>query len=111
MTKRKPFNPLQPQYQFIGNSEKSSTENYHPFQKFIRNQIDITDIEGAQPTKPKLKSIYEPEKIKGSFPKQSIREIKSSKEDLNKIIRSKKEKYIRDTNPLNPEYKLNYSLK
>jgi hypothetical protein len=62
-------NPLEPKYKL------ASTEDYPPeIPKFIRDQIDVKDIEGAQPTKKiSLNILSDPLKkddIKDSWPKK-----------------------------------------
>lgn len=109
VTQRKPFNPLDPRYQFPGATDTYNDEKYH--EKFIRDQIYCRDIEGAFPVKKFMKKPYIPEDIKGAKPKINIRELKNVSNDMYKIENAKKKKFIRDTNPLNPVYELSYSPK
>ena len=107
-------NPLEPKYNL------ASTEDYPPdIPKFIRDQIDVKDIEGAQPTKKiSLNILSDPLKkddIKDSWPKKPYVRTKSDyqyidyrdvykDEYLQKIMEPSDKSKIR--NPLDPIYYL-----
>ncbi|KAL4464775.1 hypothetical protein ABPG74_011336 [Tetrahymena malaccensis] len=101
-TTRQPFNPLQPQYQLPKAEVRVSTPP-----KFIRDNINIDDIEGTKPNPKFFKTrnvdIYT--EIEGSKPKNlfiprdhiDILDVK----DINEFLQFKT---TRHTNPLNPTY-------
>ena len=75
--------------------------------KFIRDQIDISDIEKARPNKlfpMKMRPPKTYDDIKGIHPKkQYVRKVFYDNFNY-KDINNKKEKKFRNTNPLDPEY-------
>ena len=109
-------NPLEPKYKL------ASTEDYPPeIPKFIRDQIDVKDIEGAQPTKKiSLNILSDPLKkddIQDSWPKKPYVRKKSDyqyidysdvyKDDyLQKIMEPSDKSKIR--NPLDPIYYMGF---
>ena len=109
--KDKPFsqrhvNPLNPVYKLP--SYKIPTPIPPP--KFIRDQMDISDIEKTKPNKlypMKMRPVKTYDEIGGNHPKKPY-ERKKFYDSLNYDDVSKKKKKYRNTNPLDPEYDKQY---
>ena len=110
VTNRKSFNPLNPKY--INPGHSIEINDSHPYKDwFIRDQMDVSDIDGAKPKKILFKSMYVPEDIKGSHPKKEIRFLKNNNYSYELKDNLKRKKSHRHTNPLDPVYELKYSDK
>jgi len=105
-TNRNPFNPLEPKYNLPKCEEYPLQE-----QRFIRDSIQINDIDGARPKKYllwKTRDKISCHDIKGTTTKlKKIRTTKYSNIDYNDVTQFKF-KTNRHINPLDPEYKINY---
>ena len=110
-------NPLNPKYNLpkteMNSLELTKDDKEFNKYKFIRDNINIDDIEGTKPKKLAnifLRNSLNKDDIKGSFPKQSyIRKIKYDNIDYSDIIKIKHGRN-REVNPLNPLYNWNYSI-
>lgn len=110
-------NPLNPKYN-LPKTEMNSIDltkddkEFNKF-KFIRDNINVDDIEGTKPKKLTnlfLRNTLYKDDIKGSSPKQRyIRKIKYDNFDYSDIKKVKKGRN-REINPLNPLYNWNYSI-
>ena len=81
-----------------------------PPPKFIRDQMDISDIEKAKPNKLfplKMRPVKTYDEIGGNHPKKPY-ERKIFYDSLNYNDVSKKKQKFRNTNPLDPEYDIPY---
>ena len=105
-TTRQPFNPLEPKY-ILPNVEKIEP----PVPKFIRDNINIDDIQGSFPKKYykwDTRRNYFSEDIDGSSPKkQKYRTTKYNNIDYNDVTQDKF-KTKRCVNPLDPVYEVKY---
>ena len=128
-SKRTPFNPLEPKYDYIQkylkNNTKANIDTISPpfYSKFIKNSLDISDIENAQPMPNKHMKEYNIRKdiIDKSWPKKSLNPKKTplakryfDYSDVNNDkLNIKNKKFItkRTVNPLEPEYILDYDNK
>jgi hypothetical protein len=108
------LNPLNPEYQL----PSPNKENPIPIPKFIRNSIDISDINGAHP---KLNKFYFDQKqdIMNKYSKETDvdylsfkKNYKGNKDDYNYLdyrdVYKKRPFSNRKTDPLNPIYKITY---
>ena len=110
-------NPLNPKYNLpkteMNSLELTKDDKEFNKYKFIRDNINIDDIEGTKPKKLTnifLRNSLNKDDIKGSFPKQSyIRKIKYDNIDYSDIKKIKHGRN-REVNPLNPLYNWNYSI-
>ena len=96
------INPLNPVYKLP--TYKKITPK--PLPKFIRNQIDISDIEKTKPKKLyplKMRPFKNYDDIKGVHPRKPY-ERKEIHDSLNLSDINIKKKIFRNTNPLDPEY-------
>lgn len=101
---RTPFNPLEPKYVL-----PTCEYNPPPENKFIRNTLEVNDIEG---TSPKTKYRYEIKKPENdiNIQRKKIRKDNIKGYDYFDYSDIMKEKFIsqRHTNPLEPIYNINY---
>ena len=101
------LNPLEPKYNF------SKCEEYPPYEtKFIRDNIDVKDIEGAKPRKiismKQLNVSLKNDDVQDSWPKKPyLRKTKYEYMDYRDVTHAEFQTK-RNTNPLNPFYKLNF---
>lgn len=112
ITNRKPFNPLEPEYPQQKSSPPFSNQQSLEMNKFIRDNINVDDIEGTKPKqiKQNIVSNYVKEDIPGTHPKF----VKARKEQyahkyLNYSDLNQKKSFTkRSVNPLSPVYLLDY---
>ena len=100
------INPLNPVYKLPSYIKAERAEP----RKFIRNQIDISDIEKTKPNKlfpMKMRLFKTYDEIKGVHPKKPYRR-KEIHDSLNYSDLNIKNSKFRNTNPLEPEYDNNY---
>ena len=100
------INPLNPVYKL---PSYIKAEPVKP-RNFIRNQIDISDIEKTKPNKlypMKMRAFKTYDEIKGVHPKKPY-ERKEIHDSLNYSDLNIKKNNFRNTNPLEPEYDNNY---
>jgi hypothetical protein len=101
------LNPLEPKYTL------PKSPNYPPYEpKFIRDNIDVKDIEGARPKKIMsnniLRESLKNDDVKDSWPKKPyIRKTKYEFMDYRDVTHTEFQTK-RNTNPLNPFYTMNF---
>ena len=101
------LNPLEPKYNFPKSPE------YPPYvPKFIRDNIDVKDIEGARPKKIVSNKVFKDslknDDVKDSWPKKPyVRKTKYEFMDYRDVTNTEFQSN-RITNPLNPFYTMNF---
>ena len=101
------LNPLEPKYNF------SKSPEYPPYEpKFIRDNINVKDIEGAKPRKiisyKKLRDTQKNDDVKDSWPRKPyVRKSKYEFMDYRDVTNTEFQTK-RNTNPLNPFYTMNF---
>ena len=101
------LNPLEPKYTL------PKSPDYPPYKpKFIRDNINVKDIEGARPKRimsnKVLKDSLKNDDVKDSWPKKPyIRKTKYEFMDYRDVTNTEFQSN-RNTNPLNPFYKMNF---
>ncbi len=100
------LNPLEPKYTF------SKCPEFPPYEpKFIRDNINVKDVEGAKPRKvishKQIRDSLKNDDVKDSWPRKPyIRKTKYEFMDYRDVTNT--EHSNRNTNPLNPFYTMNF---